>query len=992
MVASKWRSIFLADRFNRFSEQSSWPTRTYVTALDMVNRTDEALQALEDGMQRRQRAAQDGDMLIFASEFYGRCGNKQREKELLESARGNCRKSDWLRAAVSYSINHGQLAHAEKLLKKVVEAEPFDLGSQQGLVQLLSDQHGPVAAEQYLQQTVDRFPAHLGLKRIQAELYSREDKYAEAESVLRGLLQLQDRDPWTLRELAVVLASQRRNEEALPLAEQAIAADPNSPESHHIHGAVANRMGQTALARASFQAALERSIDSPVSMHSLMRTCDTKKERQQTLSWIYRQFSQQHSTGEGLIAFHDVASTTMDADVLLKTMRTMLKSHQQLWQAWVAVVHRYLAMVRLDEAADTARQATERFPLYPQIWMELAQVYREQGESEQEIQTLKRGLAVNEAWTHGLRELGDAYLRADQLPQAEKCLLRACRLEPRDSLNLGILAGIRWQQEKRDDALRLAADALERNPGYEQAWSSIMGWSREAGRDEFPLQVVERLKTKHPYDVRPLLMQLELLGESGPADGVDPRLSVIESALKIDPRNTDVHYQHALTWASLGEKDKAVAACRPAVFGDNPPHSLRVGKAVVLARLGMLEEAIPEMQRALEGDPDDGFGWMQLADWHDAQGDKDGLFEAASNMMRINPNYEVALGYMGDALLRLERKEEAIEHLTHAVRVNPDYSFGAIQAFDLLLEEGGHEEAEKVIEQASFKSEPAWKQACLVRLYGVTRRVNLMQNALRELYQSKFEQGNPIHVATEYVVEKQNSLRENVLRIASEVFDDPATHPYTGSVWGRHKLQQLIDQFPRYTPAMLFDELQARDTQSACWPSAIAEVLDFFGMQKEPEELDRLVEKFSGPLWENTDNWSVVGQAYQHHRPKACVDWMADWQQRDGLRPHHLLPLILSHWDLLKLDSARPVAAACVEPGTRPCDRPAARAAGRGYGDRGPIRSSGAVAGPCRRGIAAALLWRAVPLDRRCVWRPGQQRSELRSGTGLAEPENPGAG
>ena len=900
---------FLADRFNRFADQSSLPTRTYVSALDLTNQTDRALQVLEEGMNRRQKTEIEGDMLIFASEFYGRCGDKLREKELLESARGHCRKTDWLRAAIAYSVNHGQLPHAEKLLRKVVESEPFDLGSQRWLVQLLSDLHGPQQAEQYLQTTVDTYPFHRGLRQTQVDLFQQEGNFKAAEQVLRHLLAANDRDPWTLRELATTLASQRRNEEALPLAEQAVVVDPNSPESHHLCGAIQNRLGNTSAARESFRTAIGKSIDFSASINSLMRSCDTKNDRLETLQWIHDQLASQHTTGEGLIAYHDHASASIEGERLLKIMQALLRPRQQIWQAWVAVMHRLVLMHRFNEAENFGRRATQRFPLNPQVWLELALVYRESKDSDKEIHTLKQALAVNGSWIDGLRELAHTYLREEQLELAEKCVHKAIRLDPRNPLNLGLLAEVRWQQEQHDEAMQLARQALNRNPGFEQAWNSIVAWSAALGQGDMPLAVVEELRQSHPFDVRPLLMKLELLAQQEDGTRFECQQQTIEQALEIDPRNPDVYYQQAQVWAAQGEIDKALACCQPPIYGGQPPHALRTGKAVVLARSGRLEEAIETMQSALLDDPDDGYGWMQLADWQDAKGNVEGFHEAACQMMRISPNYEVALGYMGDALLKQERRDEAAEHFVNAVKINPDYTFGAIQAFDLLVAQQKFESAEEILGLASFKSENAWKLCCQARLFGMTRRVNLMQNALRDLFQSRFEQGNPIRVAVESLVEHQDSLAANIRRIATEVFDQPETNPQTGVLWGRLKIKQLVDEYPKITHQTLLNELENRNQQSACWPLAISEIVDFWGTQERPDELDLLVEKFRQPLAADNETWAATGQAYQHKRSKMTVRWMADWEDRKNLQPNQILPLVLAYWELFRIEESRPVLA-----------------------------------------------------------------------------------
>jgi hypothetical protein len=62
--------------------------------------------------------------------------------------------------------------------------------------------------------------------------------------------------------------------------------------------------------------------------------------------------------------------------------------------------------------------------------------------------------------------------------------------------------------------------------------------------------------------------------------------------------------------------DEARAACRPAIFGDQPPADLRIMAANVEAERGELLEAVKILRALVKDEPNYFPAWYQLADWY----------------------------------------------------------------------------------------------------------------------------------------------------------------------------------------------------------------------------------------------------------------------------------------------------------------------------------------------------------------------------------------
>src|SRR5690606_5092636 len=81
--------------------------------------------------------------------------------------------------------------------------------------------------------------------------------------------------------------------------------------------------------------------------------------------------------------------------------------------------------------------------------------------------------------------------------------------------------------------------------------------------------------------------------------------------------------------ARLGHRAVALAACRPAHFGDTPPVPLRGREAWISAAFGDVASAMTQMKQILRERPDYAWGHRELAEWADDAGEQQTALEAA---------------------------------------------------------------------------------------------------------------------------------------------------------------------------------------------------------------------------------------------------------------------------------------------------------------------------------------------------------------------------
>ena len=191
---------WLRDRSRRFGTRSSSPGRTLVSALEMLDRPQEAQDILKATVQQHPT---DGELSAYAALYFGRYYQLERAEEYLGACAGKCSPIVLKRTSATLALYSGDPAKAREQFREVVQLDPLDTGSQQKLVQLEMDLSGVDAAEQHLRRVVNRFPHSYSLRAALIQ-FLRNFKLTEVEPELNRFIELHPRDAWIRREAAIV--------------------------------------------------------------------------------------------------------------------------------------------------------------------------------------------------------------------------------------------------------------------------------------------------------------------------------------------------------------------------------------------------------------------------------------------------------------------------------------------------------------------------------------------------------------------------------------------------------------------------------------------------------------------------------------------------------------------------------------------------------------------------------------------------------------------
>jgi len=724
---------------------------------------------------------------------------------------------------------------------------------------------------------VKRFPHSYGL-RVALIQYLADTDPAAWEAAVRELIEIHPADAWARRELACVLASGGRLDEALEAVQEACRLEPSLPDGHVILGHVLADLGRREEARQAFRRAIRLSVDEERAIDGLMAICRTRQEREDELMFIYDELVRQVIFGDGLLIFRDYAAGVLQPETLLEVFREALEVRPDLWHAHCALIRQLTAMGQTDEALSRATRAAEQFPLLPRIWLEKAAVHFARGEPEQEIEALCRAVDINPAWDSAVRTLAEAYQRAGQLQKARETLERALTSEPGNPALHHSLARILARLGEPEASVEHWTKAVRIAPGFLEAWLELHDWCKQNGREQVAVQLARRLVAERPHDKYCWFLLADAL--EAPEQRSES-IEAVDRALQLDPRLGVAYQLRAARLLEDGRPDEALEACRPPAFGDSPPSPLRLSAARILARTGRTEEAIQQCRAIVRDDPGYFPAWQYMADYYSETEQTEAFLEVAQRLVELAPEDPTAWGYLGAAQQRSGDRAAAKQALRRALEISPGYEYAAGELCVMQLEDKEIQAALVTVEATAPHLAPPVALDLRVRVAAACSNAEGAAKALEELCDAPGEEGASLFCAVRALLDaRMHEVAEAVLDARMNRPDTPAE---VGIAWVNVKAD-----LDRWEDCMRW--LDASAHSGALWYAVAEELLFRLGKtdklpeRKKVAKIDRVVGHHQQRLGEHTDTWTAVGRAYRWSgATRKVVRWMRDWREREGV-------------------------------------------------------------------------------------------------------------
>ncbi|HEX8250690.1 MAG TPA: tetratricopeptide repeat protein, partial [Pyrinomonadaceae bacterium] len=872
---------FLRDRFERFGHRSNLPIQSLFHALREIGLTVEAFEALENALEKRPA---DGELKLFAADAKARYGRRQEAERLLQQAEKNAPRGAWLRKAALLAEMDGNFKASLANWREIAGLEPVAHDAHESIAYLLAATEGRKAAQDYLHELTDKFPFNRDLHKLRLS-WLREET-GEAIAILKHLLELNPHDVWSYREFSRRLHDERKYTEALSVARAALELDPQDSLNYWAIGLVLTELGKYDEAAEAYKNSIKLSVEADYSLAEWIKICRTKEEKLAALRFVRSELDKQTSFGNGIIGYREQAKRLLEPEVLLKELQKFYAENKNAWFSASPVIWQLVDMYRYDEALELAEQAARRFPLVYQVWYDLSLVHKARGENERETAALRKALDIYGNWSYGIQQLVESLQRGGLFAEAKKVLQDALLRQPLEHVLYGYLADVHWKLEEREEALAAARKAVSIEPEYEWAWRAIKIWSEKLNQPNLAAELARDLTAKKPKDVSAWLTYAGILDTNG-AHFSPEQLDAIEEALKLEPQHVTALAMKANVLADARRFDEAIAVCQTK-FSDGYRHEqLRYVQAGIEATRGNYQESIKQLEDLAVTNPDYYPAWERLAsiysDWAEKKAD---YLRVTREMTRLAPQNSVTFGYLGEACLLNDKRDEAKKAFEQSIKLMPEYEFGGNSLFDLYFEDSELQNCKTVLKTLR---EFVKNDNSLIREIAFYAKQNDSKSIAPLWKRLCFsETAKDIHF--DYVLEKFrrfSTLNEPfVEEILRQSCDDAAANPLVGAY--------LIELYAKRKSAKAarktLDELRGNEK---IWAEAIKKFLNM--LLESKSDAYSFIKKNQDELKKNDEVWALTGYVLNAAgKDKKASEWFSDWRERKNVQPWMLWNYVIS--------------------------------------------------------------------------------------------------
>lgn len=859
---------FLRDRVNRFGKKSSGPVISLFHALDALEKTNEGLEALWNGIEQR---PEDGDLMLFTARRLLRLNRIEEASALAERAQPHINKIRHLEIVAEVAAHQLDREKAVSLWRQVLEAEPLNYDASHTLVQLLLEQDKYAEAIDYLDRKIGEFPGNYQLQKMRLNALA-EDDVDRIEEGYRQLIQTHPDDNWAYIKLSHLCGQRFKLEEALEYASEATRISRRDAQAWTQLGRTYALSQQSADAQRAFKQAIELDCDCTQAYNPLLQTVHEVGQKKQLLKFIHDRLIHDVTFGDGILCYGDIAKQWLAPDELNAFLHSAMEQRPDLWQSWLALVSGYCEQGLLDKANDTIRLAIRRFPLVPRLHLELAEILRLQGNSAAAISTVEEVIALNPFWSQPYTRKADLLESDGRYDEAIEVLRRAIQRLPEDSVLYVYLADLLAKRERDQEAIEALVKSLQFSPFYGWAWEKLAALCGKTGQVSL---IRERMQaTRQSFPNNAVLAKLD--AES--RDALSERLEVLADFIRHHPRNVELVDLYARSLAEASRFREALEICSGEYWDHETPLDLRARHAWLINKQGNTRLAIEEIQKVTESAPHYYTGWWMLANWALDEEQKDLACDALEQCRRLRPNDANALTFVAESLQRAERSSEEITPvIQRAFTLAPSDSYIGLTYLDQLIEDELWEQAGEILNLVKLHNVDAF---ILTRELQIRAGAGAAPNILLSLWSTLLTSRD----ANDWVVHTGWQL----LR------DAGLTGDATSIVLERHNQGEPIHEHAGYCLAA--EQIGTSGLGTFEKNIASFDQPDAFTQRMLECYLDRLVREERLPgrnrarlehlISDHCDNWGTYGlllcqKAHWHH----ARSWFSNWESFEEPSP-----------------------------------------------------------------------------------------------------------
>lgn len=327
--------------------------------------------------------------------------------------------------------------------------------------------------------------------------------------------------------------------------------------------------------------------------------------------------------------------------------------------------HRQLSCIHdaahdLERAIAEARIAAKTHSCDLGFKAHLANLLRRDGKLEEAVTTAREGLAINPGWGEGYRQMSLAHnARAERNAALEEAHM-ATRVEPYTLSLKTHLCNLLRENGDWDGAVAVAQEGLAVNPCWSEGYKQI-SYVRDAhGELDAAITYAEKAVQAEPHILGHRTYLCTLLRRKMP----DQAVKVAQEGLAIYSRWAEGHKQLSLVHDARKQLDAAIAEARKAMEAEPYSLSYRAHLCTLLRKKGCLDEAMLLAREGLKIYPGWDEAYRQMAYVHDARKQRRASIVCVRRAWQLNPE----AGGHGNRLADLYRECGELDKVVNVVK------------------------------------------------------------------------------------------------------------------------------------------------------------------------------------------------------------------------------------------------------------------------------------------------------------------------------------
>jgi cellulose synthase operon protein C len=681
---------FLRDRFARYGEKSGGPATSLFHAYDYLERTDEALAVLAEGLSKRPN---DGDLLLFAARRYCYLAKTEKAFECVNRAKPLVSAIAFNEVSSEIHERHFNFAEALKAGEAILEIDPLNSKAHATITRLLVREGKREQALTHINHYLSQYPGNRHLQKLLIQRIHSND-HAALRDAYQRYLHHHPSDSWAWRNLAQTQAALGDFSAALTSAQAALDIEGTDCVNWATLGDAQLASGLRSQAHASYRTAITRSCDYGYAFDRLMDCSLDSDSQLADVEFIHAELMRQVSYGDGILDFPRVAARVFEPEKIGDFLQTAHTVRPDLWQSWLALGLHKIQQDQLDQALELFNQALARFPLLPRLYLERAQLHRLLAHYDDAIVDLKTTLELSPSWIRASNVLCEIYTQLGQLDDALIVQHNALRHSPTEASPHGFIADLYLMQDRQQDAVDALQKAIEFDPEYTWGWNKLFSITSNADAQAKLLGQLKAAMLAWPENT--VLLDLFVTHAPTPEDAV----VYLEEFLQRHPHDVDVVIRTIQTYAKMHQHEKALSFTAESYWDNKVPLAIKAAKARILAETGYLSRAIELIDSVAKENPNFYEAWRLLVIWQTRMGNAKAVEEAVDHCVAIYPHDANVLCFCAEYLQRIDAGNVRImKYLQQAFELDPSDQYNALTLIDFALEQKEYARADTALER-----------------------------------------------------------------------------------------------------------------------------------------------------------------------------------------------------------------------------------------------------------------------------------------------------